>query len=345
MPGRSILFGFMMLVAIAAKADDDLLGRARGLFRSLPKDMGTAEAPTTPERVRVGRALFFEPRVSADGTTSCSRCHLPMLSAIDGLPRSIGALDFHLPRNAPTVYNVALHSSQHWDGRFPTVEDQAKTGVAGKAFGNSSFEPVAARLRAIPGYGPLFREAFPGQAEPINEENFGKAVGAFERTLVSRSRFDDYLDGKSDALSPAERKGLQTFIESGCVDCHKGVGVGGEGFRKFGVVADYWTATGSTVHDEGRSDVTHDPADLFKFKVPGLRHAASTAPYFHDGSVADLPKAVRVMGKVQLGDDLADDEVESIVSFLGSLTGADPTEYQRVPALPPGGFPGDAAHR
>ncbi|WP_165071059.1 cytochrome-c peroxidase [Paludisphaera rhizosphaerae] len=338
-------FGFMMLLAVAVDADDELLGQARDRFRSLPKDMATADAPTTPERVRLGRALFFEPRISADGTTSCSRCHLPTLPAIDGLPRSIGALDFHLPRNAPTVFNAALHSSQHWDGRFPTVEDQARTGVAGKGFGNSGFDAVKARLEAIPGYAPLFREAFPGQVDPINDENFGKAVGAFERTLISRSRFDEYLDGRADALTPAERKGLQKFIEIGCVDCHKGVGVGGEGFRKFGVVADYWTATGSTVHDEGRFGVTNNPGDRFKFKVPGLRNVEATAPYFHDGSVADLPKAVRVMGKVQLGEELSDDDVASISAFLGSLTGAEPAEYQKVPTLPSGGFPTESGRR
>lgn len=345
MTSRSTCFAFLMMAAVAAHADDELLDKARDLFRPLPKDMSTAEAPITPERVRLGRTLFFEPRISADGTTSCSRCHLPTLPAIDGLPRSIGALDFHLPRNAPTVFNAALHSSQHWDGRFATVEDQARTGVAGKGFGNSGFDDVKARLQAIPGYEPLFHEAFPGQADPVNDENFGKAVGAFERTLISRSRFDDFLEGKADALTSAERKGLQTFIETGCVDCHKGVGVGGEGFRKFGVVADYWTATGSTVHDEGRAGVTHEPSDRFKFKVPGLRNVAATAPYFHDGSVADLPQAVRIMGKVQLDDELSDDDVASISAFLGSLTGAEPAEYQKVPSLPSGGFPTGSGRR
>ncbi|MDG3004327.1 cytochrome-c peroxidase [Paludisphaera mucosa] len=338
MTGRRLLIFFVLATSAAAADDDGLLPQAREHFRAMPRDMATPEAPTPPERVRLGRALFFEPRISADGTTSCSRCHLPGLQGADGLPKSIGARDFHLKRNAPTVFNAAIHSVQHWDGRFPTVEAQAKGGVTGPAFGNSGFAPVKARLAAIPGYPPLFREAFPGQDDPITADNLGAAVGAFERTLVARSRFDAFLEGKADALSPAERKGLQTFVETGCVECHKGVGVGGEGYRKFGVKSDYWKETGSDPPDEGRFGVTREAADRYKFKVPGLRDVALTAPYFHDGSVSELPKAVRIMAKVQLGDELSDEEVDAIVAFLGSLTGAEPEEFQKVPALPPGGF-------
>ena len=140
--------------------------------------------------------------------------------------------------------------------------------------------------------------------------------------------------GKSDALSAAERKGLRTFIETGCVDCHKGPGLGGLGFRKFGVVSDYWKATGSTDIDKGRFGVTNDPADLYKFKVAGLRNVAMTPPYFHDGSVDTLPKAVRIMAKVQLDADLSDTEVGEIVTFLGSLTGSLPEGFERAARAP-----------
>ena len=333
---------FTVLAALAAmgdaRGDDGLLDLARGRFRALPKDMATADAPTAPERVALGRDLFFEPRVSADGTTSCTRCHLPALHAIDGLPTSIGALNLHLKRNAPTVLNAAIHSSQHWDGRFRDVEDQAGHGVSGPGFGNSGFAAVKARLLAVPGYERLFQEAFPGQDDPITAENFARAVGAFERTLVARSRFDDYLEGRADALSPAEREGLRCFVEVGCVDCHHGVGVGGAGFRKFGEKSDYWAETGAKDPDKGRFELTRDPSDLYKFKVPGLREVAATAPYFHDGSVRELPRAVRIMAKVQLGEILPDDEVDSIVAFLGSLTGEEPEGLRRAPILPPGGF-------
>jgi cytochrome c peroxidase len=300
--------------------------------------MATTEFPVTSERVRLGRSLFFDPRVSADGAVSCSRCHLPALHATDGLPKSLGVHDKPLPRNAPTVLNAGLNFKQHWDGKFANVEQQAKQSLLGPSFGNPDYPTAMARVKAIPGYVALFQDAFPGEADPISEDNWGKAIGAYERTLVSPSRFDDYLRGAPDALSAAERKGLRTFIESGCVDCHKGPGLGGLGFRKFGVVSEYWKATGSQDVDKGRFGVTNDPADLYKFKVAGLRNVAMTPPYFHDGAVDALPKAVQIMAKVQLGTDLSNAEVDDIVTFLGSLTGTLPEGFERAPILPAGGF-------
>ena len=151
---------------------------------------------------------------------------------------------------------------------------------------------------------------------------------------MSPSRFDDYLRGKTDALSAAERKGLRTFIDTGCVDCHKGPGLGGLGFRKFGVVSEYWKATGSQDIDKGRFGVTNDTADLYKFKVAGLRNVAMTPPYFHDGAVEALPKAVRIMAKVQLDVDLSDPDVDEIVTFLGSLTGSLPEGFEQCAGAP-----------
>ncbi len=282
--------------------------------------------------------LFFDPRISVDGTGSCLHCHQPALYGADGLPKSIGVQDKHLPRNAPTVFNAGLYTSQHWDGRFANVEEQAKRALLGPGFGNPDFPTAMARVKAIGGYASLFQQAFPDEAEPISEDNWGKAIGAYERTLVSPSRFDDYLGGKSDALSATERTGLRTFIDTGCVDCHKGPGIGGLGFRKFGVISDYWKATGSKDVDKGRFGVTNDPADMYKFKVAGLRNVAMTPPYFHDGMVETLPKAVRIMAKVQLDTDLSDSDVEQIVTFLGSLTGSMPVGFERAPVLPAGGF-------
>jgi cytochrome c peroxidase len=154
--------------------------------------------------------------------------------------------------------------------------------------------------------------------------------------LVSRSAFDAYLAGDVNALSPTARAGLEKFIVSGCVACHEGVGVGGGMFQKFGVLVDYWKATGSQTIDKGRIDVTKNPDDLYVFRVPSLRNVAMTAPYFHDGSIAALPDAVRVMGRVQLGLTLADAGIGEIVAFLESLTGELPANFATVPALPPG---------
>ena len=312
----------------------ELQKQAQNLFRPLPKDMATTEFPVTPERVRLGRELFFDPRISADGTVSCSRCHLPALYGTDGLPKSVGVHGQLAPRNAPTVLNAGLYFTEHWDGGFANVEEQAKKSLLGPAFGNPDYSSAMARVKAIPGYTEMFQQAFPGEADPISEDNWGKAIGAYERTLVSPSRFDDYLGGKSDALSAAERKGLRTFIETGCVECHKGPGIGGLGFRKFGVISEYWKATGSQDVDKGRFGVTKDHADLYKFKVSGLRNVAMTPPYFHDGAVDALPRAVRIMAKVQLDTDLTDPEVDEIVTFLGSLTGRLPEGIRSCACAP-----------
>ncbi len=190
------------------------------------------------------------------------------------------------------------------------------------------------KLKAIPGYPALFAQAFPGQADPVTADNWGKAIGAYMRTLVTPSSFDAFLAGDDRALSSAAQAGLRTFIQVGCVACHNGVGVGGTMYQKFGLVEDYWKATGSTTIDKGRFDVTQNPADMHVFKVPSLRNVAMTPPYFHDGSIATLPAAVRVMARVQLGRTLTDGEVVDIVAFLESLTGQLPADFVTAPFLP-----------
>ena len=317
-------------------ADDALLTDARREFAPLPGDMATATRPLTPALVDLGRALFFEPRVAVDGTASCARCHQPQLYGGDGLTASHGHHDKIGTRNAPTVLNAALQIKQHWSGNREDVEDQATRALTGAgSFGNADFEVPMARLKAIAGYRPLFAAAFPGEADPITANNWGIAIGAYERTLVSRSRFDDFLDGKADALSAQEQAGLRTFIDTGCVTCHNGAGVGGGQFKKFGVFEDYWQATGSKDPDKGRAADTKRTEDEYLFKVPSLRNVAMTAPYFHDGSVAALDNAVRVMARVQIGVTPGDKEVQDIVAFLGSLTGPVPASYATVPVLPP----------
>lgn len=326
--------------ASAAEADDDtaLLKDAQAAFQPLPKDFATAACSVTPERVELGRKLFFDPRVSVDGTVSCSRCHLAGLQGTDGLTKSHGAHDKVLPRNAPTVFNTAAQFKQHWRGDFANVEAQAKEALIGPGFGNPSFAAAMAKLTAIPGYPEQFEAAFPNQATPVNEGNYATAVGAYERTLVSRSPFDDYLTGKLDAISPAERRGLRVFLDTGCADCHRGVGIGGASFEKFGVVEDYAAHTGSKPVDKGRVDVTKQPDDMYVFKVPPLRNVALSAPYFHDGSVASLTAAIRIMAKVQLGDDLTDQQTNDIAAFLRCLSGSVPKDFAEAPMLPPAAF-------
>jgi cytochrome c peroxidase len=304
----------------------------------LPADLSTAETPATADRVELGRLLFFEPRVSTDGAVSCARCHQPALYGADGLPRSIGAEHRTHPRHAQTVLNAATQFVQHWRGDRTSVEDQAvKALIAPPAYGNPSFEAAMARLKAIAGYAPLFARAFPREDTPITQDNWGKAIGAYVRTLLTPAPFDAFLAGDDAALTASAKSGLRTFIEVGCASCHNGVGIGGSMYQKFGVTEDYWRATGSTAIDKGRFDVTQDPGDLYVFKVASLRNVAMTPPYFHDGSVATLPDAVRVMARVQLGRALTDAQVTDLVAFLGSLTGRMPSSFVTAPILPAGG--------
>jgi cytochrome c peroxidase len=256
-----------------------------------------------------------------------------------GLPKARGAHDKLNPRNVPTILNAALQFKAHWRGDRENVEDEAKQVLIGPfSFINPDYASAMARIKTIPGYADLFRKEFPGDPDPVTPDNWAKAIGAFERTLVTPSRFDAFLAGDARPLSPEERTGLRKFIDTGCIACHNGADVGGGSFQKFGVVEDYWTATGSQQPDKGRFDVTHDPQDTYVFKVPSLRNVAMTPPYFHDGSVRSLPEAVRIMAKVQLGRALSDQDTADIVAFLGSLTGKLPQGFVDAPILPASGF-------
>ena len=333
------LLGCVAVTAIADTTNTELLKQAQAIFKPLPKDMATAEYPITPARVELGRALFFDPRFSLNGTVSCARCHQPSLYGTDSLPTSIGVMARDNPRNAPTVLNAAEEFVAHWRGDRKNVEDQATKALFGPpSFGQPDAAAVIAKLKAFKAYQVMFKKAFPDDKDPITTENWGKAIGAYERTLVTPAPFDAYLKGDSKALSPMAMRGLNTFIATGCTSCHNGTGVGGGMYQKFGLMEDYWKATGSAKIDKGRFDVTKNPADMYVFKVPSLRNVAMTPPYFHDGSVATLPQAVRIMAQVQLGKKLDDKDVNNIVAFLDSLTGELPTNFATPPVLPAGAF-------
>jgi cytochrome c peroxidase len=334
----SLLFGGIPTGIADEKSEAALLKQANKFFKPLPATMGTEEFPAPMERVNLGRQLFFDPRLSADGMISCAICHRPALYGTDALPTSIGVEHRANPRNAPTILNAALQNWQHWRGDRANVEDQASKSVLGHtSFGNPNPEAVLAKLRAL-GYAPAFQAAFPEDRKPLTVENLGKAIGAYERTLVSPSPFDRYLAGNLEALNPEAKEGLQHFMATGCAACHNGVGIGGHMLRKFGVMEDYWMATGSTTLDKGRADVTENEADNYLFKVPSLRNVAMTPPYFHDGSVATLPEAIEVMARVQLGKKLSQQQIKTLVAFLESLTGKLPPDFATLPVLPPKAF-------
>jgi len=330
---------FVLTAGAYAQDNQSLLKEAKKIFKPLPKDMGTAEYPVAPERVALGRKLFFDPRFSLDGTVSCAKCHQPALYGTDALSKPLGVKSLANPRNAPTVLNAALQIAAHWRGDRKNVEDQATKALIGPpSFGEPDFAAAMAKIKDIKEYGPLFQKAFPHEKDPITAENWGLAIGAYERTLVTPAPFDAYLRGNTKALSPMAQAGLSKFISTGCTACHNGVDIGGGMFQKFGLMEDYWNATGSKEHDKGRFDVTNNPADMYVFKVPSLRNVAMTPPYFHDGSVATLPEAVHVMARVQLGKTLSDEDTKEIVAFLNSLTGELPKNFAEAPVLPAGEF-------
>jgi cytochrome c peroxidase len=334
----AVIGAFVIAVAFAAdvKESASLLTQAREIFKPLPQDMGSAEFPVIEARAALGRMLFFDPRITIDANVGCTTCHQPALYGTDALPKSLGVQQRPHARNAPTVLNSAL-SITHWRGDRESVEDQVIKALTSPISGGHLTEQAAAdRVGRIQGYVPLFKAAFPREANPVTARNIAHAIGAYERTLLTPSPFDAYLEGNIKALPPAAQNGLQKFITTGCAACHQGVGVGGAMYAKFGLHEDYWRATGSVSIDKGRVDVTKDPDDLYVFRVPSLRNVAMTPPYFHDGSVTNLPDAVRVMARVQLGMNLSDIDTRAIVAFLETLTGELPETFSAAPVLPSG---------
>lgn len=315
--------------AAAREAAVRLVARAQAQFGALPKP---PESP--PELVALGRRLFFETRVSADGQVGCVTCHQPALWGTDGLPVSKGAFGRLNPRNAPTVFNSAHQFAAHWRADRESVEDQARRALLGKpSFGLESNEQAVKKLSGLPGYAEAFQRAFPQSSAPVSVENWGVAIGAYERTLVTPAPLDAFLNGDSSALSSQAQAGLQTFLDFGCGRCHGGALLGGASTAKFGVTTAYAPLTQSEPIDAGRFDVTHDEADRFVFKVPSLRNVQKTAPYFHDGSVTSLPRAIEIMAQVQLGATFTPAQVSDVVAFLESLTGPVPESFAPLPEL------------
>jgi cytochrome c peroxidase len=280
-------------------------------------------------KIDLGRMLYYEPRLSAGGDISCNSCHQLDKFGVDNEPTSPGHKGQRGGRNSPTSLNAFLHIAQFWDGRAPDVEAQAKGPVLNPIeMAMPDAAAVEKVLRGVPGYVDAFKKAFPDAAEPVTYDNMAIAIGAFERKLTTPGRFDKYLAGDATALNAEEKKGLDTFIATGCTACHGGQVLGGSSYMKLGQVVPYETK------DTGRFEVTKNEADKYFFKVPSLRNVAETGPYFHDGSIATLEDAVTKMAKHQLGKDLKPEEVTSIVAFLKALTGEVDRAYVAKPTLP-----------
>jgi cytochrome c peroxidase len=309
-----------------------LAEQTAAIFGVLPSSVPNPDNVGSPAKLDLGRMLYYDARLSKNHDIACNSCHLLDAYGVDGEPTSPGHRGQRGGRNSPTVYNAAIHVAQFWDGREPDVEAQAKGPVLNPIeMAAPSEEHVVAVLASIPGYVDAFSAAFPDDLNPLNYDNMARAIGAFERNLMTPGRFDAFMGGDWDALDATERKGLATFFEVGCNSCHTGPALGGALYRKLGFIFPYET------QDPGREDVTGEAADRHVFKVPSLRNIAKTGPYFHDGSIATLEEVVKIMGYHQIGIRLDDTQVANIVAFLGSLTGEPDLDYVAKPELPESG--------
>ncbi|MBK9291181.1 MAG: cytochrome-c peroxidase [Bacteroidetes bacterium] len=303
-----------------SEADQMLLETARRYFATLPP----ANDPNTP-LAQLGKKLYYETAFSANGQLSCNSCHPIATYGVDNKRVSPGHDGSLGTRNSPTTFNAWFHVAQFWDGRSPDLADQAKGPVLNPIeMGLQSPEDVVRILRSMPEYVEMFAAAFPGKDDPITFDNFAIAIAEFEGTLATPAAFDAFLEGAFDALTDEQKQGLSMFIETGCIACHVGPGLGGNMMQRFGLVhSPYYEFTGSQP-DPGRAAVTGNESEKYVFKTPSLRNIEMTAPYFHDGSVESLEEAIRIMAYTQLGKQLNQEEVQTLINFFKTLTGKIP---------------------
>lgn len=303
-----------MVFVLAGRAPADVLNEP---IKPLP--VVNAE---NPARAALGRLLFYDKRLSANGLVACASCHNPKHGGADKAAHSQG---FSGPTgvNAPTVFNAALNFRQFWDGRANTLEQQVDMVIQSPVEMGSKWQDVIAKVSNDTIYQKAFSSVYPEGVTPATIEN---AIATYERTLLTpNSRFDRYLRGEADAITPDEKAGYLKFKQYGCIACHQGVNVGGNMFQKFGVMSDYFAHRGNpTDADLGRYRVTREEGDQHVFKVPSLRNVALTAPYFHDGTARTLEEAVDVMFRYQLGRVASAQDKAAIIKFLNTLTGEAP---------------------
>ena len=320
------MLGMLVLVASSsAMADDALRRQAEARFGVIPTETPTIDGnEITPEKVELGKMLFFEPRLSSSHLISCNTCHNVGMGGHDYLPTSIGHGWQKGPRNSPTVFNAVFNAAQFWDGRAEDLAEQAKGPVQAGVEMASTPELVIETLSSMPEYVERFEQSFPGQDNSLTFDNMAYAIEAFEATLITpNSRFDQFVGGDDAAMTDHEKEGLTMFIKKGCAGCHGGVNFGGQQYFPFGLVQ----KPGADVlpeGDKGRFEVTRTATDEYVFRAAPLRNIELTAPYFHSGAVWSLAEAVSIMSSAQLGSELTESEVDAITAFLKTLTGEIP---------------------
>jgi len=279
-----------------------------------------------PRQVELGRLLFHDVRLSQNNQLSCASCHSLKHGGADGQAVSTGVNGSKGNINSPTIFNCSLNFRQFWDGRASSLLSQIDGPLNNPVEMNSSWPEVLSKLEQDPFYVQQFKYAFKAG---LTINNIKDAIVAFEESLLTPdSRFDLYLKNNPDALTADELEGYNLFKQYGCISCHQGVAVGGNLFQRFGIIGDYFANRGNiTPADLGRYRVTQNEKDKHVFKVPSLRNAALTAPYFHDGSTDTLEEAVEIMMRYQLGRIPNEQDINKIVLFLKTLTG----QYKKSP--------------
>ena len=317
----------LLCIAVAAGLGLSFNAYADRLTTELIKPIEPAVI-AEPEKVTLGKKLWFDPRLSMSGFISCNSCHNLSMGGSDNLPTSIGHNWAEGPINSPTVLNSSLAVAQFWDGRAANLQEQAGGPISNPLEMASNHALAVDVIASIPQYREEFATVY--GTDEVNIDRITDAIAVFEETLVTpNSRFDLWLKGDDDAITEQELAGYNTFKSIGCVACHNGPAAGGTSFQRMGVVEPYQTDNPA----EGRVAVTGVDADRFNFKVPTLRNVELTYPYFHDGAYWSLEEATDVMARLQLGRQLSDDEIGNVVAFLKTLTGDQPD--LRMPILPP----------
>ncbi len=322
----ALLAGSLMAGSLQSDAKKAGLKPIPATKAALLKLTSNPANPTTCAKVELGQMLYMDPRLSKSGLISCNSCHNVGLGGSDGMSSAIGHKWTSNPHHlsSPTVYNAVFYSQQFWDGRSPHLEDQAQGPIQAGPEMAAPKEHVTSVINSIPQYVAMFQQAY-GKAVNITFEKIADTIAVFERTLVTPSRYDDFLNGNKTALTALEQKGLKTFIDKGCTTCHNGIALGGT-MQAFGVTAAY--------KHMNVGDFKGDKNGMVR--VPTLRNITETAPYFHNGQIATLNEAIKEMGRIQLGVALSDDETASIETFLKALNGRKPEiTYPMLPASNP----------
>lgn len=317
---RSLLLGLWVTTALSGLANaDPLRDMAAGMFGALPASVSEVNGdPITPEKAALGKALFFDARLSASGTQSCNSCHDLAKGGADGQPVSVGQDGTLGIRNTTTVLNAVLNESHFWDNRDEDMAAQEGGPVKAGLVMLNTPEGIGAAIAAIPGYAPLFAAAFPEDATP-NPDNVARALEAFTATLIAPAPLDAWLAGDDTALSAEAKAGLQLFNDKGCSFCHFGPTLGGSGYYPLGLVEK--PAEEVQSEDEAALYAANAAEQDLMFRTAALRNVAVTAPYFHSGKINDLGVAVNIMAESQLGSPLSAEETVALVAFLESLTG------------------------